>query len=128
MIDTPTSVEAHINQTSLLMSAVDYILIPTGTTLEDLESTIIAVQMVLARRKPFAFVINRAKPRVREVVDARRKLSEAGEVVPVDLPDLAEVYRTYASGLGVQEVVGVKSAPDFAALWSFLARKLDFPI
>jgi chromosome partitioning protein len=127
VIDTPTSVEAHVNQMSLLLTVADYILIPTGITLEDLESTIVAAQMVSARRKRFAFLINRVKPRVREIVDARRKLSETGEVVPVDIPDLAEIYRTDALGLSVQEVVGAKSAPDFAALWSFLVRKLEFP-
>ena len=82
--------------------------------------------LVRSRGKTTTFVLNKVKPRVKEVTDARRGLAGGGEVAPVDLPDLAEVDRSYAAGLGVVEVTGAKSVEDFVALWQYVASKLGF--
>ncbi len=80
--------------------------------------------MIRSRGKSTTFILNNVKARVRETKDARRGLSGGGDVAPVDIPDLAEVYRSYSAGLGVVEVPGAKSAEDFVALWHHVAAKL----
>lgn len=126
VVDTPTALETagYRKPAEALIQAADLILIPVQATPEDLESARGAVRLVRSLNRSGIFVLNRVKPRVREVTDARRGLAGGGDVAPVDLPDLAEVYRSYAAGLGVVEMPGARSAQDFAALWSYVADKL----
>ena len=128
VIDTPTAIEmtAIRPNAEKLIDRADLILTPLQATPEDLESVRGTLTLVRSRGKTTTFVLNKVKPRVKEVTDARRGLAGGGEVAPVDLPDLAEVYRSYAAGLGVVEVTGAKSVEDFVALWQYVASKLGF--
>jgi chromosome partitioning protein len=124
IIDTPTAVEAFAKQTEYLLSIADLVLTPTTATGEDVESVTSAMRHIQSHRRPAAFVLNRVKPRVKESTAARRALAGKGDVVPVDLPDRAEVYRTYPLGLAVQEMARGDCADDFDALWAYVAAKL----
>lgn len=128
VIDTPTAIEmtAIRPNAEKLIDLADLILTPLQATPEDLESVRGTLMLIRSRGKATTFVLNKVKPRVREVTDARRGLAGGGEVAPVDLPDLAEVYRSYSAGLGVVEVAGAKSVEDFVALWQYAAAKLGF--
>lgn len=128
VIDTPTAIEmAGIRPNAeKLIDQADLILTPLQATPEDLESVRGTLMLIRSRGKATTFVLNKVKPRVKEVTDARRGLAGGGEVAPVDLPDLAEVYRSFSAGLGVVEVAGAKSVEDFVALWQYVSGKLGF--
>jgi len=124
VVDTPTAVEAFPQQTEYLLSIASLVLTPTSATGEDVESVSSAMQHIRSHRRSAAFVLNRIKPRVKESASARRALAGKGEVAPIDLPDLAEVYRTFSLGLGVQELSDTRCAEDFNALWAYVSDKL----
>lgn len=124
IVDTPTAVEAFAKQTEYLVAAADLILVPTSATLEDVESVTTAMEHIKSHRRPAAFVLNRVKPRVKETTTARRALAGKGEIAPIDLPDRADVYRTFPLGLGVQEQASGEIVEDFQALWNWVVGKL----
>lgn len=128
VIDTPTAIEMKEIRPNAekLIDVADLILTPLQATPEDLESVRGTLMLIRSRGKSSTFVLNKVKPRVKEVTDARRGLAGGGEVAPVDLPDLAEVYRSFPTGLGVVEIPGAKSVEDFIALWQYVAGKLGF--
>jgi len=124
VVDTPPSIEVHPDQAAMLLEIADFVIIPCTPALEDIESVIPSITILQQWQKPFAFVMNRVKSRVKETKDARKMLAQVGEVFPVDLGDYQEITRTHAAGTGCQEVPGSKMADDFAALWGFIARKM----
>lgn len=124
VVDTPTAIEAYPDAAGALVDAADLVLLPARATPEDLLSVTRTMRFVRTRNRPAAFVLNGVRVRVREVTDARRQLAGIGEVAPVDLPDLAEVYRTFTAGLGVLEAAGARSAADWDALWRYAADRL----
>lgn len=126
VIDTPTAIENHPAQTEDLIRAADLILMPVRPTPEDIRSLVSAMRFVRSLNARAVFVPSQVNPRLKETVIARRKLAGEGDVAPIDIPSLAEVYRTYEQGLGVVEVTGAKAGADFDALWRFVAARLGF--
>ncbi|WP_448208130.1 nucleotide-binding protein [Azospirillum sp. sgz302134] len=124
VIDTPTAIESYPTGTASLFKAADLVLVPVRPTPEDLDSISGMRQYLREQGRPTAYVLNATKPRIRDVVDARRMLSGFGEVVPVDLPDRTDVYRSFSRGVGVVEVEGAKTRPDFEALWNYVGSRL----
>jgi chromosome partitioning protein len=126
VIDTPTAIENHLQQTEGLIQAADLVLMPVRPTPEDIRSLVAAMRYVRRINPRAAFVPSQVNVRLKETVIARRKLAGEGDIAPVDIPSLAEVYRTYEQGLGVVEVSGAKAVADFEALWRFVADRLGF--
>jgi chromosome partitioning protein len=124
VIDTPTAIENHPQQTESLIRAADLVLMPIRPTPEDSRSLVAAMRYVRSINPRAAFVPSQVNPRLKETIIVRRKLAGEGDVAPVDIPSLAEVYRTYEQGLGVIEVAGARAAADFEALWRFVADRL----
>lgn len=125
VIDTPTAIEAYPAQTKSLILAADLVLMPVRPTPEDTHSLVPAMRWVRMLNPRVAFVLSQVAPRVKEATLARRNLSGVGDVAPVDIPALSQVYRTFEHGLGVAEVAASKAGGDFEALWRFVADRLD---
>lgn len=124
VIDTPTAIEAYPGPTKALVMSADLILVPVRPTPEDTHSLVPAMRWVRSLNPRTAFVLSQVAPRVKEATVARRNLAGVGEVAPVDIPALSQVYRTFEHGLGVAEVNASKAGADFEALWRFVADRL----
>lgn len=124
VIDTPTAAEAYKESADKLIRRANLVLMPCQPTPEDVISLRRSMEYVRSIQRNAAFVLNRAFPKLRETLDTRRQLAGVADMAPVDIPNLAEVYRSFTAGLGVQEMARTKSADDFKALWSFAADRL----
>lgn len=125
IVDTPPAVEMHPAAIKLLMLSADLIIMPCQATIDDLESTLGAIAFARTAGRPMVVVLNRIKPRVREVTEARRTLAPLADVSPVDLPDLTEFHRSANQGLGVVDLEGARAAADVTALWGYVAARLE---
>lgn len=125
VIDTPPAPENSPEGLAALFDAADLVLIPVRPRPADLHSTDALVPYIRERRRPFAFVLNLVRPRVREAAEARQLLGDVGEVAPVDLPDLVDVYRCFSAGLGVVEIGDSPAAAPFRELWRYVAGRLE---
>jgi chromosome partitioning protein len=124
IIDTPTAVEAWPMQMGLLINAADLILMPIQPSPEDVLSMAPAAKHLAKLGRPFTFVVNRARTNQRETREVRALLAGLGDVAPVVLPELVEMPRSFAAGLGVVEFPGARSATAMRELWHHVAGLL----
>lgn len=121
--DTPPAVEEHPAAFKGLILWATLVLIPARPSPDDVDSVVEFMPLVQDLGKPTAFVLNAARPRVRETTGARRKLGRHGDVLAAALPDSVEIQRAMAEGRGVLETNG-RGADDSAALWAEVRRRL----
>ena len=125
VIDTPPGVEAYPEAYKRVIAAADLIIIPCQPTRNDRASAKKTLDFLAATGKPVITVLNRVKPRTTDIAKTRRELAGIGaDVCPVDIPDLTEVHRAGERGLGVAEIVGLKSSDDFNAIWAYARSRM----
>jgi chromosome partitioning protein len=124
IIDTPASVEDHAEAMRILVSAADFILLPTGVRGEEMRSLRGTLTALREFSRPISVVLNIIKPNLTETRAARRGLSVGVDVAPAGLPDLAEVHRTYDAGIGIVEMRGAKAAEAMWKIWHFVSERM----
>lgn len=120
IIDTPPSIEDYPEAFRLLAKISDLVLIPTGQSVDDLDSVRPWMRFVLSTGKRAAFVLNRVKPRTKAFLEARNMLMKDGPVCPVELPDFEDVPLTSAYGIGIAELRGAKCASHMEGIWMYV--------
>ncbi len=123
VIDTPPAVTHAIAE---VVALSDLVVLPTRPSPHDLRAVGATVDIVESRGKPMVFVVNAATPRARITGEAAVALSQHGTVAPVTLFNRTDYAASMIDGRTVMEVSPTcRSAQEVAALWEYLAARLD---
>ena len=125
VIDTPPSVEDHIQALDGLRRAASLIVVPCGCTQDDVDSIGPWAEAMSQRGGRVVVVLNRADRRRRSFAHARDQLVQVAAVSPVEIPMAEEMHGPFGSGLapvdfGTRSAAGAASA----ALWGFVKREI----
>ncbi|MFC3126208.1 division plane positioning ATPase MipZ [Pseudoroseomonas globiformis] len=124
VIDTPPSIELDLNAILGLSEAADLVLVPCQQTQDDVDS-VVPWMKKLANARKAAFVMNRSNRRAKSFGAIRAKLLAAGDLCPVEVPQLEEIPLAAGKGLGVMDLSRPHSAETFEALWSYILRRVS---
>jgi len=123
VIDTPGR-DAPAVATAIRLSA--FCLVPCRPTPPDMKAQPATVTTIRRLGRPFAFVLTQTPPRGFRIREAQQGLAVLGPVVPVPVVARSVYQDAQGSGLAVQEYEPEgKAAAEIAALWSWLARRLE---
>jgi chromosome partitioning protein len=122
---TPPSIEGHPKALKVLALAADLILIPSRPGISDMESVEKWAKLMVQYNRPSMIVLNAIKKRTNRILTARRRLSKAGDLCPVEIPDFDDFLTAGEAGLGVVEIKGAKGADDIDALWAIVRRRIE---
>lgn len=100
LVDCPPYITA---ESSRLVSACDFIVVPVQPTMPDVSGCVHAIRIIEAAGKPFVFVVTRAPSRAPEIPQAVEALGAFGQVCDIVIGDRRSFYRAMASGLSVAE-------------------------
>ncbi len=123
VIDTPPSVEDHIDSIYGLSKEAALVLIPTGTSIDDLDSVIPWMRALGERSVHAAFCLNKVNRRTNSFVKAKGRLLKIGAVSPVDIPTLEDIHVPAAMGLSVLDHEKARGLDAFEALWDYVKRE-----
>lgn len=124
LIDTPTSVENHVEAMKSLILASAFVLIPTGPQFDDRDSVKPWMRMVRDYGAPAAFVLNRVKKKSKALEAAKVDLIREGKLCPIEIPDLEDIHKFTDSGLTAIDVGGANGAEEFIGVWNFVKNEL----
>jgi chromosome partitioning protein len=112
LVDCPPYITA---ESSRLVNLCDFIVVPVQPTMPDISGCMKAIKIILAAKKPFAFVVNRVRPRAPETQEAVDALKQHGDVCKIMFGDRVAFSRALASGLSVHEFSAKSEAGKEAA-------------
>lgn len=122
VVDTPPSIGEEV---ALAVKSATLVLIPVQPSPNDLRAAGSTVGMANGLKKPFAFIINRVKPRVRLTVQAYEALAPHGVISPL-LYDRTDYAAAMNDGLTAPELDAKGPAySEVSALWSYVASRLE---
>ena len=124
VVDTPPSVEDHIDAIYGLTSAADFVLIPTGTSVDDLDSVVPWMRALVDRSVKAAFCMNKVNTRTNSFGKAKGRLLKVGSVSPVEIPTLEDIHVPAANGLAVLDHVKARGLESFESLWDYVKREV----
>lgn len=120
IIDTPP---AHDDERAVraALEIADLALVPVQPSPDDLDAIGQTLQNAQAANRPFAFVVNRAKPNTRMTKQAGQLLASYGTVAPIPLRDLVAYPEATIDGEAVTEHAPSSSAAaDMSTLWEWV--------
>jgi chromosome partitioning protein len=123
IVDTPPSVEDHIDSIYGLSKEASLVLIPTGTSIDDLDSVIPWMRALGERSVRAAFCLNKVNRRTNSFVKAKGRLLKIGAVSPVEIPTLEDIHVPAASGLSVLDHEKARGLEAFESLWDYVKRE-----
>ena len=123
IVDTPPSVEEHLGAVRELCRLAAFVVVPTGHTLDDLDSVIPWMGALNDLGTRAAFCINRANRRTNTFERARARLVKAGAVCPVEIPLLEDMHAHAESGLAVVDIARSRGLEPAEAIWAFVRRE-----
>ena len=88
VIDTPPGVEANLPAVRGLCEAATIVLVPTGTTRDDLDSVLPWMKELLDAKVRASFVLNKVNRRTNSFAKSRTRLIRIGPVCPLIFPRL----------------------------------------
>ena len=125
IIDTPTAIEEYPEEIKALLFAADFVVIPTKATIDDIESTHAWMTLVKGYGRPFAFVINMLKPRVRAYDEVKRQLvKNGGRICPIEIGDREDLHRIATRGMGIMEVPRHPGRAEIEGVWDYLKAEM----
>ena len=98
IIDTPPSVEDHINSIYGLTKAASFVIVPTGTSIDDLDSVVPWMRALGERSVHAAFCLNKVNRRTNSFLQAKARLLKVGPVSPVEIPALEDIHVPQRTG------------------------------
>jgi chromosome partitioning protein len=125
IVDTPPSVEDYIDSIYGLSKEADLVLIPTGTSIDDLDSVIPWMKALGERSVHAAFCLNKVNRRTNSFVKAKGRLLKMGAVSPVEIPTLEDIHVPAASGLSVLDHEKARGLEAFESLWDYVKREAN---
>jgi chromosome partitioning protein len=125
VIDTPPAVEFFPEQIKSLILRSDFVLVPTGTTRDDTDSTIEFMEVVQGLGKAAAYVLCKVNRRARSLLDAKHRLAESGgRICPFEIPTYEDFAAAADVGVGIMEIKGARGADDMSGVWTFLRKEI----
>jgi chromosome partitioning protein len=124
IIDTPPSVEDHIDAIYGLTKAADFVLVPTGTSIDDLDSVLPWMRALGDRSVKAAFCMNKVNRRTNSFGTAKARLLKFGPVSPVEIPTLEDIHVPASNGLAVLDHVKARGLESFESLWDYVKREV----
>ena len=123
VIDTPPGVEANLPAIRGLCEAATIVLVPTGTTRDDLDSVLPWMKELLEAKVRASFVLNKVNRRTNSFAKSRTRLIRIGPVCPIDIPALEEIHSQSDNGLTVLDMVKSKGHEPMEGLWMFAQQE-----
>jgi chromosome partitioning protein len=125
IMDTPTAIEEHPEDIKTLLFAADFVLIPTKATIDDIESTHAWMTLVKGYGRPFSFVINMLKPRVRAGDEVKKQLIKSGgRVCHIEIGDHEDLHRIATKGMGIMEVPRHPGRDEIEGVWGYIKTEI----
>jgi chromosome partitioning protein len=124
VIDTPPGVEANLPAIRALCEAATIVLVPTGTTRDDLDSVLPWMKELLEAKVRASFVLNKVNRRTNSFAKSRTRLIRIGPVCPIDIPALEEIHSQSDNGLTVLDMVKSKGHEPMEGLWMFTQQEV----
>lgn len=121
--DLLPGVEGDISSVHDLCRSSSLVVVPTGLTMSDLDSTEPWVKQLQELDVRAVMAMNRANPRESFFAAARNHLNGIGTVCPVEIRQLADAHQFSIDGLAAADKPRCKAYPDFAALFNFVKRE-----
>ena len=123
LLDTPALVESII---SAAIAVADIVLIPCRTTGQDIQYLTSTIDLVAARQKPAAVVLNSVESRLAETEQAIALIEKLGiAIAPYHLSKAVAYHRAITAGLGVTELDPTgKAAQEILNLLAWISRLL----
>lgn len=123
VIDTPPAITMAIQS---VIQVSELVVVPTRPSPHDLRAVGATVELCERAGKPLVFVVNGATPKARITAEAAMALSQHGTLAPVILHHRTDFAASMIDGRTVMEVdPQSRSAAEIAALWSYLADRLE---
>jgi chromosome partitioning protein len=123
IVDTPPSVEDHIDSIYGLTQAAAFVIVPTGTSVDDLDSVVPWMRALGDRSVHAAFCFNKINRRTNSFLKAKARLLKAGPVSPVEIPTLEDIHVPATNGLSVLDHVKARGLAEFESLWDYVKRE-----
>ncbi len=124
IIDTPPSIEDHPESFKILAGAADFIIVPTGSSDDDLDSVRPWMQFVKSTGARAAFVLNRVKPRATGFIEAKSILVQTGHLCPIEVPDYEDIAFSGNRGIGLLELKRAKGADHIGGVWHYVKAEM----
>jgi len=125
VLDILPGVDAHISAVHGLCQAADLVVVPTGVTMSDLDSTGPWVAELTQMGFSTVVCMNRANRRETFFAAARAQLNKIGRLCPVEVRQLADAHAFSIDGLAASDRPRSKAYGDFAAVFDFVKRELN---
>jgi chromosome partitioning protein len=100
ILDCPPSITAD---SAFLVSCADFVMVPVQPTIVDVAGCYNATKIIMAQKKPFAYIVNRCPAQSQDTREAIAALEKGGELCPVIIGDRIAFSRALAYGLAVTE-------------------------
>ena len=123
VIDTPPGVEANLPAIRGLCELATIVLVPTGTTRDDLDSVLPWMKELLDAKVRASFVLNKVNRRTNSFAKSRTRLIRIGPVCPIEIPALEEIHSQSDNGLTVLDMVKSKGHEPMEGLWMFAQQE-----
>jgi chromosome partitioning protein len=124
VIDMLPSVDHCIAEVHGVCEAADLVFVPTGATMNDLDSTMPWISQLSQLGFSVSAVLNRANRREVFFEAARAELNAIGRLCPVEVRDLSDAHTPHVDGLAAVDKAKSKSAADFQSVWKYVSREL----
>jgi chromosome partitioning protein len=119
VVDTAPGVEADPVAMVELCRRATLVLVPTSTSLDDLESVAPWARSLIKAGARSVFVLNRANRRTRSYAAARTTLLKYGPLAPTEIPALEDIPASFHGGLAVVDYEKSKGADAMNDLWQY---------
>ncbi len=125
IVDTPPSVEDHIDSIYGLTQAASFVIVPTGSSIDDLDSVVPWMRALTERSVHAAFCLNKVNRRTNSFLKAKARLLKTGAVSPVEIPTLEDIHVPASNGLSVLDHVKAGGLEAFESMWDYVKREID---
>jgi hypothetical protein len=99
------------------------VLVPTGTTVDDLDSVLPWMQRLAELKVSASFVLNRANSRTISYRRARSALVAVASLCPIEIPLMEDIHANADKGLTPLDLDRVKGVEPLTGVWYHAARQ-----
>jgi chromosome partitioning protein len=126
IVDTPTAVEEHPEEIKKLIVAASFIVVPTGDSADDLDSTTQWMRMIRRfHQQGAAFILNRINQRSKAVLRAKQRLVRESKLCPIEVPTYEDIKTALDFGLMAFEIKGARGGDDLLRVWDYIRNEMD---
>ena len=124
IIDTPTAIEQNPAAVQQILLASDFVLVPTGTSKDDINSVSRWMRHVREQEVPCAYVLNRVRRNVGSLLRAKLTLQDSGPLCPFDIPLTEDFVTAGDNGLSVLELRNGAGSEEIRGLWKYIRAEM----